>query len=103
MTSLPVWAPHCEKQSRRRRQVNDSITPVPCVAFISPELCEQPRLVAVVDGANAATEQDESAMILARAEYLTRVPRERRPVKCHEHQAGFRASNQQRGVVEPQP
>jgi hypothetical protein len=73
------------------------------MTFIGPELSEQPRLLAVIGGANTATEQNEPAVILTSAEDLTRVPGERCPVKCNQHQASFCARDQQCGIVEPQP
>jgi hypothetical protein len=89
--------------SRRLRQVDDSVHPGPGVAFNSPEVSQQPRLLAIVRGTNAATEQDETAVILAGAEHLPCMPRKRRPVERHEHQSGFRARDQQRGIVQAQP
>ena len=42
-------------------------------------------------------------MILTSAQYLTCVPGERCPVKRNEHEASFCASDQQCGIVQPQP
>ena len=68
-----------------------------------PELCKQPRLLAVVGSPNGAAEQYEPAVTFARAEHLPCMPRKRRPVKSHEHQTSFCAGDQQGGIVQAQP
>jgi hypothetical protein len=64
------------------------------LTFTSPELRQQPRLLAVIGGTNRAAEQDEAAVSLAGAEHLSRVPRERSAVERNEHQTGFRTGDQ---------
>src|SRR5947208_11766862 len=63
------------KGSRRLRQVDDSIRPVPSATFTEPEVGHQARLVAVVGTPNRAAEQDEAAVTFPRAQDLARVPR----------------------------
>jgi hypothetical protein len=60
-------------------------------------------MLAVVRTPNRAAEQDEAAVILARAQHLSRVPRERCSVKRDEHQTGFRAGHQQGCIVQAEP
>ena len=86
--------------SRRLRQVDDSIHPVPAATFTEPEVGHQARLVAVVCAPNGAAEQDEAAVTFPRAQHLARVPRERRAVEGDEHQTGFGARDQQGGIVQ---
>jgi hypothetical protein len=61
--------------SRRFRQVDDSIHPVPAATFTNPKVGHQARLVAVVGAPNGSAEQNEAAVIFPRAEHLARVPR----------------------------
>ena len=70
---------------------------------MSPKVCQQPRLLAVVGGPNGAAEQDRSAVPLDRAEHLPCMPRKRRPVESDEHQTSFRGGDQQGGIVEAEP
>lgn len=69
----------------------------------SPELGQQPRLLAVAGGANRPPEQNESAVTLAQAKDLPRMPWERRPVEGNDHQADLRTGHQQRGIIKAQP
>jgi hypothetical protein len=108
--SLPVHVQHRRSSccappgvSRRRRQVSDSIEPVPSVAIFRPEFCHQPRPLTVVRRPNAAPEQDQAAVAFADAKHLAGMPRQRRPIEGHEHQAGFPARHQQRRVVQAKP
>jgi hypothetical protein len=91
------------KWSRRFRQVDDSVRPIPGATFIEPEPGQQARLLAVVRTLNAAAEQDEAAVTLPRAERLARVPRERCAIKGDEHQTGFGAGDQQGRIVQAKP
>ena len=49
--------------SRRLRQVDDAIRPVPAATFTEPEVGHRARLVTVVGTPNGAAEQDEAAVI----------------------------------------
>ena len=69
----------------------------------SPELGQQPRLLAVAGAPNGPAKQNESAMTLAQAKHLPRMPWERGPVEGNDHQADLRTGHQQRGIVEAQP
>ena len=89
--------------SRRLRQVHDSIQPVPRMAIFRPEFRQQPRLLAVVRRPNRAAEQHKTAVTVTRAKHLPCVPRQRCPVKRHEHQTGLSARDQQRGIVQAKP
>src|SRR5437868_6995911 len=91
------------KGSRRLRQVDDSIGPVPSATFTETEVGHQARLVAVVGTPNRAAEQDEAAVTFPRAQDLARVPRERCAVERDEHQTGFGARHQQGRIVEAKP
>ena len=79
--------------SRRLRQVDDPIHPVPGATLIGPELGQQSRLIAVVGTSTRAAEQDEASVTFSRAEYLTGMPRKRCPIECHEHQTGLCAGH----------
>ena len=70
---------------------------------MSPELCQKPRLLSVVGGADCAAEQYESAVTFARTDCLPRMPREGRTVKRDEYQAKLGTADQQRGIVEAEP
>ncbi len=61
---------------------------------MSPELRQEPTLLAIVRGANGAAEQDESAVALTGAEHLPCMPRERPTVERNEHQTGLAAGDQ---------
>jgi len=50
--------------------------------------------MAEIGRTNRAAEQDESAVTLAGAKHLPRVPRERPPVERDEHQTGLRTGDQ---------
>jgi hypothetical protein len=98
-------SPHAAaiQASRRLRQVDDSIGPVPAVTFTRPEVGYHARLVARVGAPNGAAEQDETTVILACAQHLSRVPRERCSVKRDEYQTGFGARDQQGRIVQAEP
>ena len=61
--------------SRRFRQVDDSIRPVPGATFTNPKVGHKARLVTVVSAPNGAAEQNEAAVTFPRAQHLARVPR----------------------------
>jgi len=84
-------------------KVHDAIEPVPSMTLISPELCQQSRLVTVVGAANGTAEEHQSAVVLAGTEHLPRMPGKRRPVERDQHQSGLGARRQQCSVIETKP
>src|SRR5205809_7737735 len=91
------------KWSRRLRQVDDSIHPVPGATFIEPELGQQARLLAGVGTPNGAAEQHEAAVTFSRAKHLTCMPWKGCSIERDEHQTGLCAGDQQRRIVETEP
>src|SRR5688572_22344197 len=77
--------------SRQLRKVDDAVRPVPAATLTPPEVGHQARLVAVVGAPNAAAEQDEATVTLARSDHLACMPRKRCSIECDEHQTGLRA------------
>jgi hypothetical protein len=69
----------------------------------APEVGHQARLAAIVDAPNAAAEENEAAVTLARSDHLACMPRKRCSIECDEHQTGLRAGDQQRGIVQAEP
>lgn len=88
---------------RRLWQIHDAINPIPRVTVLTPESCEEPRLVAIVGAANRAAEQDETTVILTGAQHLPGVPWQRGAVKRHQHHPVFPTGDQERGIIQPQP
>ena len=70
---------------------------------MSPEVGQEPGLVAVVSAANGAAEEHESAVILTRAEYLPRMPGQRRSIERDQHEFGLGARDKQCGIVQSEP
>jgi len=91
------------RASRRFRQVDDSIRPVPGATFTEPEVGHQTRLLAVVGTPHGAAEQHHAAVIFPRAQHLACVPRKRCAVEGDEHQTGLGARHQQRRIIQAKP
>ena len=73
------------------------------MTLISPEVCQQSCLMTVVNTANGATEEHESAVVLTGTKHLPRMPRKGRTVERDQHQSCLSARHQQCGVVETKP
>ena len=73
------------------------------MTLISPELCQQSRLLTAVGAANGAAEEHESAVVLTGTEHLPRMPGKRRPVERNQHQSCLSARHQECGVIEAEP
>ena len=77
--------------------------PVQGAAFLCPKAGEQPGLVAVVNGADGAAEKYQAGVVVAGAQELAGVPGQYDAVEGDQHKLRFDASQQQRGIVQPQP
>src|SRR6266478_763322 len=69
-----------EFQSRRLREIDNTVLPVPFAAIVRPKACEQPGLMAIIGTANRPAKQNHPRMIPPAADQLAGVPGERRAI-----------------------